>query len=355
MLRALSVFILYPVLQWTVSLPAIAQQSPDLLQQVRDAYRNGRFDIARKLLIEALERVPANDDALRAQVLADLGDVYTNEDDYPKAEQAYRKSLEIYRSAGHKTKTAMLLRSMAALYSTQRRDDEALRVSKEALKIARSAPKPDEALLSQVLNTMGVIYYRLHNLKRAEKLFNEALKLIPAADLGYNRADIFNNLGVIYYEKHDFSRAEQSLLQGLHIGETQSGAAHPDLIFSLASLGMLYNATGDYATSEQYYGRAISILRPYGKMFETRMARLLFALGRTLYTAGRTSEGEAALLEATTIARRNVSEHSDMAAIMEEYAGRLKRSGKLKEAEELRVEAKRARIRTSLVINAHHP
>jgi tetratricopeptide (TPR) repeat protein len=89
-----------------------------LLQQVRDAYRNGRFDIARKLLIEALERVPANDDALRAQVLADLGDVYTNEDDYPKAEQAYRKSLEIYRSAGHKTKTAMLLRSM--LRSTPR-------------------------------------------------------------------------------------------------------------------------------------------------------------------------------------------------------------------------------------------
>ena len=42
-----------------------------------------------------------------------------------------------------------------------------------------------------------------------------------------------------------------------------------------------------------------------------------------------------------------------MVTVLEDYSTILKKQGKAKEAEELRVEAKRARVASSLVINAH--
>jgi hypothetical protein len=41
--------------------------------------------------------------------------------------------------------------------------------------------------------------------------------------------------------------------------------------------------------------------------------------------------------------------------ILEDYSASLKRQGRTKEAEELRVEAKRARVKAGLVINALSP
>jgi hypothetical protein len=44
-----------------------------------------------------------------------------------------------------------------------------------------------------------------------------------------------------------------------------------------------------------------------------------------------------------------------MAGILEDYSASLNDQGKRKEAEELRVEAKRARVAAGLVVTAHQP
>jgi len=330
-------------------------QHSDLNQQARTAYFSGRYVESRTLLIQALETLPPDDFAERAHVLSDLGDVYVNEDNLPKAEEAYVKSLEIYRNAGDKEKTALALRSLAAVYATQRRDDEAERFSKQALKIAREVTPKDNVLLSQVLNTHGVVFYRQGKFGKAEKLFKQSLTMIPESDTLYKRADLFNNLGAIYYRKRDFKRAEQYFLQGLKVSESQVGTAHPDLIFSLSSLATLYATIGDYAKAEQQYRRGLAILEPSASVFETRIARILQGLSRIYRLAGRKTEAESTLVRATSIARRNVSEHPDMANIMDDYASSLRDAGKLGEAEALRVEARRARVAAGLVVNAHHP
>ncbi|MBI2150304.1 MAG: hypothetical protein HYU27_06830 [Acidobacteria bacterium] len=71
--------------------------------------------------------------------------------------------------------------------------------------------------------------------------------------------------------------------------------------------------------------------------------------------AGRKADADTALPEAAVIARLRVIQHPDMAIILEDYAVSLKSAGKAKEAEELRVEAKRARASAGLVIHAHNP
>ena len=71
--------------------------------------------------------------------------------------------------------------------------------------------------------------------------------------------------------------------------------------------------------------------------------------------AGRRTEAAAALSDAAALARRRLAEYPDMVGIVEEYSDALKQQGKPKEAEELRGEARRARIAAGSVIKAHTP
>ena len=66
------------------------------------------------------------------------------------------------------------------------------------------------------------------------------------------------------------------------------------------------------------------------------------------------NEASDTLAKATIIARQNLEPHPDMVQIIEDYSAMLKTQGKPKEAEELRAEARRVRVRSSLVINTHN-
>jgi tetratricopeptide (TPR) repeat protein len=164
-----------------------------------------------------------------------------------------------------------------------------------------------------------------------------------------------NNLGAIYLTRREFDKAEQYFKKALKLTEDQVGLAHPDLTFSLSLLAILYTQTGQYDKAEEQYRRALGTLDLNNPIFETRVARLLDGLSRTYGAAGRKSEAEAALSRAAGIARRNIDGHSDMVMIMDAYAVTLKKNGRVMEAEELRGEARRARMAAGLVVNAHTP
>jgi tetratricopeptide (TPR) repeat protein len=157
----------------------------------------------------------------------------------------------------------------------------------------------------------------------------------------------------VYLAEHKYAEAESLLKQALKYVEAELGASHPELIFTLSSLGGLYTTTARYTEAEQQYQRALAILEPSPSDFDTRIARLLHALGVMYAKAGRKEEAEAVLARATGIARSNLSQHTDMASIINDYAAVLKDQGKSKEAEVLRAEIKRALAAADLVTNVN--
>jgi tetratricopeptide (TPR) repeat protein len=284
-----------------------------------------------------------------------LGNVYVNEDKLQDAEQVYRESLRIHKKAGDRTQLVVLLRNLASVYSLQARYDEALRVLQDALKIAKASPPLEPMISSAVINSIGVVHYRQGKVSKAEKMFNEAVQFLPESGTLFDRADLLNNLGTVYHAKRQFEKAEEFLINALKIIEGQIGLRHPDLTFSLSALGVLYHDWRKYRESEAQYRRALSILEGQEGIFDTRIARLLHSLSRTYQADGRKADAAAALSQANDIARRKAKEHPDMALIMEAYAETLKREGKAKEAEQLRVEARRVRTAAGLVVTAHTP
>jgi tetratricopeptide (TPR) repeat protein len=323
------------------------------VQQGRIEYRNGRFLAAETSFIHALHALEPSDVDERAGTLTELGSVFANEDKLSKAEQVYIEALTIYKQLADGKKIALLLRHLGAVYSLQRRDDDALRVLNQALKLTKAHQAT--ALEVEVLNSFGVVYYRQGKHGKAAKFFNRALNGAYSSGVPADFGELLNNLGNLYQAEHKYKEAEVFLKQALKRTETEVGPLHPDLTFTLASLGGLYTVTGRYADAEDQYQRALKILQPSQPDFDTRVARLLHALGASYARAGKKREADAALARAAEIARLNLAQHVDMAAILEDYSASLNDQGKRKEAEELRVEAKRARMAGGLVITAHQP
>jgi tetratricopeptide (TPR) repeat protein len=327
---------------------------PQLLQRARGEYNDGHYAQAEKLYLSALGTLARDDDASRALTLSELGDVYVSEDETFKSENAYAESLEIYKRLSDKKNTALLMRNLGTTYAFEGRDDEAMRLLQQSLKLANSVPNND-LLLTQIFNSLGIVCFWQGKNGKAEDFFSKALLLVSTSGIPFDLSELLNNLGAVYTIDRKFEKAEQILQRALKIKEDLAGPLHPDLTSTLDGLGMLYANTGRYAEAENQYLRALKILEPAGRNFEVRIVRVLHALSNTYTRAGRKSEADAALSRAATLARRNLGRHPEMVTVLEDYSTVLKKQGKGKEAEELRVEARRARVSSSLVINAHSP
>jgi len=331
-------------------------QNPDfltLMQRGRAEYASGHFTTAEDFFSRALKTLSPTDETQRAGVLSELGDAYLNQDELQKAQDAYLQALKIYRRLSKKSQVAVVLRNLGALYSLQRRDDDALRVLQQALKSTKTESGTDTTLAVQILNTMGVVYYRRAKHKKAETFFRQGLQLISNTGVRFDTTMLLNNLGAVYHAQRKYQKAEDFLKRALASAEATYGADHPEVTFSLTALGLVYSDTHRYADSEEYYSRALKILRSGTSNFDTKIARVLAAMSSNYARAGRQVDADEALTEAAVLARRTLYEHPDMANILEAYSHRLKNQGRTQEAEELGFEARRARLSMSLTVRAN--
>ena len=225
-----------------------------------------------------------------------------------------------------------------------------MRLLQQSLKLAQSIPDND-LLVTQIFNSLGIVNYWQGKYAKAEDFFSKALLLITTSGIPFDLSELLNNLGAVYVVDRKFEQAEQILNRALAIREAQVGGSHPDLISTLDGLGMLYSSTGKYSDAMDAYSN-IQVSR--GALTPSALA----VHAAVLAANGRADDAAAEMRElgrAATIARRNLGRHPEMATILEDYSTVLRKQGKAREAEELRGEAKRARIASGLVINAHSP
>jgi tetratricopeptide (TPR) repeat protein len=332
---------------------ALWTQVPTLLQEGRAEYLNGHFATAERLLVDALAQLSQNDNSLRAKALGNLGDVYSEQEEYLKAEGAYSQALSLWKQLSDPGDAALMLHNLGMIYSIQERNDEALRFLTQAYQSVKSALPADPAITAQVLNGLGIVHYRRNNNGKAEQFFNRALEVVHTSGVQFNTGGVLNNLGALYLRQHKFKQAEDVLYQALKIKEADKGPANPDLIPELNTLGAIYTATGKYLEAERQYERSLMILESRRTDFAPAIARTLHSLSRTYSKLGRQLESDMALTEAATIARGNLSKDSEMAQIVQDYSKLLKSHGKTEEAALLRAQVKRARAVADLVVRTH--
>src|SRR5215831_4466682 len=293
------------------------------------------------------------DDADHAGILSDLGTVLLDEGRLSEAEEAFTKSLAIEKRRGQKQATAAVLGHLGAVYSAQRRDGEAIALLNRALKAAQTSPSTLE-LTVEIFNNLGVTYSRKGRFKKAEQLFQQALQTVAGTEAFEDYAgSIFNNLGAVYCEQRKYALAEEFMTKSLMLRGAQLGPTHPALTDTLDSLGIVYTNIGRYADAEAQFQRAIAILGQGGGIeSNVRMARSHKGLADSYIKAGRKAEAAIVLERAVMVARRNLR-HPEMVNILDAYSRVLGELGKAREAKEIRSEAQRARVTTSITVRAY--
>jgi tetratricopeptide (TPR) repeat protein len=241
-------------------------QSAALAEQAQWEYKNHHHDQAEKLFKAALDMT--TDEIARGVILSDLGTLYLDEERLDEAQQIYIKALTVFRLNKDSYRTALLLRHLASVYSMQLRHNDAKKLLNEALKLADMDATVGIKLRVEILNSLGVAYFRDGNVGKAEKFFRQGLELTTTAQSARDRqvTTLLNNLGGVYYKKRDFENAEALLTKSLYLTEARYGPSYPALTYTLNTLGILYTDMRRYDDAEEKYKRGIAILEQNGSL-----------------------------------------------------------------------------------------
>jgi tetratricopeptide (TPR) repeat protein len=304
----------------------------------------GHYGKAETLLRGALEVAQhRRDDYAVAEAQGNLGAVYQNEERMIEAERAYREALSIFRRIPDTDyETAVVLRNLGSVYSARRRDSDALKVLDEALKLAK---KDSPAEAAQILNALGIVYFRQGKMSRAESLLAQAMEMrsLAGGDSDLTDAQILGNLAAIYEKQHKYGRAEESYKRALEITERRLGPVHPFLTTILGNLAGLYSEMRRYSETEDQYRRSLAILEQMSPAPNARIVLTLHWLGKNYLQQGEKTSAESTLARAVEIARRNPVPDPEMPILLDAYADILKSLGKVQDAQRPNTEARRTR------------
>lgn len=136
---------------------------------------NGRYDEAEAIITKAIEmtRLRFGDDHQQSVMyMNDLSMIYMATGRLPQAEETLIKAIKIF-DANHTNKW-MLVSQLATIYQRMGKDDEAIRLFKDAIRLYKEEFKGDNFI--PAMHGLATIYYQRGSYAEAEQLDREAVE-----------------------------------------------------------------------------------------------------------------------------------------------------------------------------------
>jgi tetratricopeptide (TPR) repeat protein len=218
--------------------------------------------------LKLAERISPAEDAAQARAVAlgDLGLVYADRSELEKAEEHYKKALEIDREIGDRLGEAKDLDNLGTVYG-QRGGPGDLAKAQEHFKQALETHREisDRRGEAAALGNLGIVYRRRGEREKAEKHLTEALDIQRGIGDRLGEARQLGNLGNVYKDRGgpgDLDKAEKHYKRALEIdreiGNRRGEAA------DLGNLGLLYTERGDLVKAKEYFQQAQALYLEIG-------------------------------------------------------------------------------------------
>ena len=150
---------------------------------------------------------------------------------------------------------------MVAQKAAQQNDlDEAERMWQAALKEAESYGK-DDGRYALAVDSLAGLYFSKGKYDEALPLFHEALA-IRERNLARDHEDLgtcFNNLAALHFKMEQYGEAEDFYKKALQIRERKFGKESKKAVEVVYQLGLLFHAQKRYEQAENYYKPALDI------------------------------------------------------------------------------------------------
>jgi tetratricopeptide (TPR) repeat protein len=150
----------------------------------------------------------------------------------------------------------------------ERRYQEASTSLSEASRLIKNNAINDPRLEVQILDVSGTAYLGESQLRKAEALFQRALRIIslPQNAAIPESGDVFNNLATLYAVKGNYPKAAAYYIRALDTAEKRLGPTHPSIATVLVNMGFAYIRAGQYEEAESRFLRSLKILDSNGLM-----------------------------------------------------------------------------------------
>ena len=195
-----------------------------------------------------------------ATSLNNIGIIYKNQADLPRALQYYGKSLKIKEEIGDKRGIANSLSIIAGIYQNQADIPKALDYYGKSLKIMEEIG--DKSGVANSFNNIGSVYQNQGEIAKALEYALKSLKI--KEEIGDKRgiANAFNNIGYVFTIQGDYTKALEYYDKCLKIKEEigdKKGVA-----LSLNNIGGIYQIQGDLVKALDYIRKSLKIKEEIG-------------------------------------------------------------------------------------------
>jgi tetratricopeptide (TPR) repeat protein len=247
-----------------------------------------------------LHLLAADDEAMRAELLVELGYDYLMTSQFEAAERYRREGLDLaqrLQTVPHVEIEALLNRAFALVLQSKN-DPEGMEAIQTALALAEKVGHPRGIVRSH--NLLGVGLIRRGQLGEAQTHLEKAMTVARGLNVRAMEASLLGNLGALAYYQGDYAQARAYWSELLPINREMH--MHKDLCRTLNNLGVVYWQQGEYAEAKGFLTEALDLYR--GRGVQLGMANSLSTLGFVYAELGEMEQVRPCLDEALLYAMR---------------------------------------------------
>ncbi|MEB3218957.1 MAG: CHAT domain-containing protein [Nostocales cyanobacterium 94392] len=249
---------IFSVLAESASTEDKKAQANALLTIATHKYRQGLFKEALKTWQQELPiRREIGDKAGEGVTLNNIGEVYRNLAEYPKALDYLQQALAIHRSIDNKSMEGITLNNIGNVYWNLGEYPKALDYLQQALTIAKQIG--DKPMEGTTINSIGLVYKKLGEYPKALKYYQQALAIRKQVGDKAGEGVTLNNIAGIYNSLEEYSKALDYYKGALAIAK-QIGHKQIEGV-TLNNIAGIYESLEEYVKALDYYQQALIIAR----------------------------------------------------------------------------------------------
>ena len=240
-------------------------------------------------------RPPRNSGQL-AFVLNRLGVIHINAAELEKAEQAIRRSIDLYTDMHGRrhVDTIMAISNLAVIHTKRKNYNKAISLFDEVYETRRDLLGKDHPLTLVTMTEIADIADRLKQHERAMKLARVLVEYHEKR-LGADHIDMagkHNRLSAYAYRAGNFDLAGRELVRAIEITQKNRGADSPLLLVYLKNAATLFEDLGRYQDANSMYLRRLRILEKNQGKTSPDVITSLIHLGKLSRQMARYEEAE---------------------------------------------------------------
>jgi len=219
---------------------------------------------------------------LEAEILNNIGNYYSDFGEKSEALRYFDKALQISKDAKYPEIEALTLKNIGSVYSDLALKQEALGYYKKSLSLYReSVDQPEEK--ASILNNIGIINFKLGEMKEALNNFEEALLICRQINDPQTKSHTLTNIGFFYFDLGQHEKAltyyKEALTVQQTLGDWEGEAC------TLNNIGSLYEELKENQESIKYYEKSLSISTKFEYLFV--QAKALNNIGKVYSEMGQ--------------------------------------------------------------------